>query len=97
MIEAGILSGDTVIVRAQRDAENGEIVVGEKRYKKIILNGNINLRSATLTALKRFISDGGTVILAGDEPEYLDGLRHGYSADLRGVIRVGFNPQKMFD
>ena len=27
MIEAGILSGDTVIVRAQRDAENGQIVV----------------------------------------------------------------------
>ena len=27
MIEAGILSGDTVIVRSQRDAENGQIVV----------------------------------------------------------------------
>lgn len=78
-------------------AENGEIVVGEKRYKKIILNGNINLRSATLTALKRFISDGGTVILAGDEPEYLDGLRHDYSDDLQGATVVGFDPKKVLN
>ncbi len=76
-------------------AENGRLVVGKKRYDKIILNGNYNLRSTTLSALKEFVRDGGTLILAGGLPGYLDGVRHDFSEDLNGAINVGFNPEKV--
>lgn len=76
-------------------AENGELVVGGKRYRKIILNGNLNLRSSTLVALKKFVRDGGTLIAAGNLPEYLDGEKHDFSRDLKGIINVGFDPEKV--
>lgn len=76
-------------------SENGELVVGKKRYKKIILNGNLNLRSTTLNALKEFIADGGTLILAGNMPEYTDGEKHDFSSDLKGAINIGFCPEKV--
>ena len=76
-------------------AENGELIVGKKRYKKIILNGNINLRSSTLSALKEFLSGGGTLISAGDLPEYLDGEKYDFSTELKGVLNVGFDPEKV--
>ena len=77
--------------------ENGEIVVGEKRYKKIILNGNINLRLTTLNALKAFLQSGGVLIVAGDYPKYLDGIKHDFSEDLKGSLAVGFNPEKVLE
>lgn len=77
--------------------ENGEIVVGNKRYRKIILNGNLNLRGTTLSALSSFLKKGGKLILAGDLPEYLDGVKHDFSEDLRGADRIGFYPEKVLE
>ncbi len=76
-------------------AENGRLVVGKKRYDKIILNGNYNLRSTTLSALSEFVRGGGTLILAGELPRYLDGIRHDFSEDLKGAVNTGFNPEKV--
>ena len=75
--------------------ENGRLVVGKKRYNKIILNGNYNLRSSTLSALKGFVRGGGMLISAGEMPQYLDGIRHDFSEDLNGAINVGFVPEKV--
>ena len=76
-------------------AENGELVVGEKRYNKIILNGNLNLRSSTLKALKKLVSGGGKLILAGSLPQYLDGVKYDFSSELRGALNIGFSPEKI--
>lgn len=88
---------DEGIFASHGGAEKGEITVGEKRYKKIILNGNVNLRSTTLAALKEFIKSGGTLIVAGDYPRYLDGEKHDFSDDLKGSVYVGFNPAKVLE
>ncbi len=76
--------------------DGNELIAGKKRYKKIILNGNINLRLTTLNALKRFLQNGGTLIVAGDMPRYLDGVRHDYTKDLQGAIQTGFDTEKVF-
>ncbi len=86
---------DEGIFAKRGKAENGRLVVGKKKYDKIILNGNYNLRSSTLSALKEFVRDGGTLILAGEPPRYLDGIRHDFSNDLKGAVNVGFNPEKV--
>lgn len=78
-------------------AERGQIIVGKKKYDKIILNGNYNLRSVTLGALKEFMKNGGEVILAGELPRYLDGIRHDFTEDLKGAIDIGFNPEKVLE
>ncbi len=64
---------------------------GKKSYHTILLNGNYTLRSNTLKALQEFISNGGKVILIGDEPKYLDGNRHNFSNELNGVIKIPFD------
>lgn len=76
-------------------AEGGRMVVGKKRYDKIILNGNINLRGSTLDALKLFIKAGGMLIVAGDYPRYLDGVKHDFSEDLSGSVVIGYSPEKV--
>ena len=75
--------------------ENGRLVVGRKSYGKIILNGNYNLRSSTLEALKNFVKNGGLLIVAGELPRYLDGVRHDFSGELLGAKNVGFNPDEV--
>ncbi len=87
---------DEGIFSAHGGTEGNELVVGKKRYKKVILNGNINLRLSTLNALKSFLHNGGTLIVAGDMPRYLDGVRHDYAEDLQGAIRTEFAPEKVF-
>lgn len=75
--------------------ENGLLCVGKKKYDTVILNGNLNLRNSTLNFLKSFLKSGGKLILAGDMPKYLNGVKHDFSKDLSGAINMGFDPQKV--
>lgn len=74
MINAGILSGDKVVVRPQNTAENGEIVVA-------LLDD-----SATV---KRFQKKGGRVWLLPENPDYepIDGTRATILGKVKAVIR----------
>ena len=74
MINAGILSGDTVVVRPQKTAENGEIVVA-------LLDD-----SATV---KRFQKKGGRIWLIPENPAYapIDGTNASIIGKVKAVIR----------
>lgn len=74
MINAGILSGDTVVVRPQSTAENGEIVVA-------LLDD-----SATV---KRYRKQGGKVWLMPENPSYapIDGTHATILGKVKAVIR----------
>lgn len=77
MIEAGINDGDVVVIRAQDDAENGDIVVAL-----------VDDHEATL---KRFRRRGGMIALEAANPEYetrvLPGDRVKVQGRLVGLIR----------
>lgn len=74
MIGAGILDGDTVVVRQQQTAENGEIVVA--------LLGD----EATVKRLRR---RGGEVLLMPENPAYtpIDGREAVILGKVKGVVR----------
>lgn len=74
MINAGILSGDKVVVRPQSTAENGEIVVA-------LLDD-----SATV---KRFRKKGGKIWLLPENPNYepIDGTQATILGKVKAVIR----------
>ena len=74
---------------------NDSFNCGKMSYKTIILNGNLNLRSSTLSALKDFINKKGKVLVVGHMPEYLDGIRHNFDEDLKGSIFVDFDTKKV--
>ncbi|GHE01294.1 LexA family transcriptional regulator [Defluviimonas sp. 20V17] len=77
MIEAGINDGDVVVIRAQEDAENGDIVVAL-----------VDDHEATL---KRFRRRGGMIALEAANPDYetrmLPGDRVKVQGRLVGLIR----------
>ena len=75
MIGAGILSGDTVVVRPQETAENGQIVVA-------LLDD-----SATV---KRFQRDGRQIWLLPENPAYepIDGNQAQIIGKVKAVIRT---------
>ena len=65
---------------------------GNASYQKIILCGNLHLRSTTLSALKTFLREGGTVYVVGEMPQYLDGLPHDFSGELALAGRLPVEP-----
>ncbi len=73
----GILNGDIVVVRRKSTAEHGEVVV-------VIIDGD--------ATLKRFIKEGGRVLLRAENPAYSDIVLSSASSiqiagKLVGVIR----------
>ena len=78
-------------------ADGAEFVCGKKRYKTVILNGNYNLRATTLNAIKEFAKNGGKVYLVGDAPEYLDGVKHDFTADLQDAEKLPFDVKGLID
>ncbi len=73
----GILNGDIVVVRKKSTAEHGEVVV-------VIIDGD--------ATLKRFIKEGGKIILRAENPAYSDIVLSSSSSiqvagKLVGVIR----------
>ncbi len=74
---------------------NGSFSCGKMNYKTIILNANLNLRKTTLDAIKAFTTNGGKVILVGELPRYLDGIRYDFTNDLKNTIKVEFDIDKL--
>lgn len=64
--------GESVLAEAGAN-EGKRLRVGEMCYDAVVVPNCMTLRSTTYTYLKKFQEAGGTLIFAGDVPEYLDG------------------------
>ena len=78
-------------------AEGALLRCGQAAYRKIILNGNLNLRSTTLKVLKEFIKEDGEVYVVGELPRYLDGEPYDFTNDLSGAIKTDFDVEKIYE
>lgn len=54
--------------------EDGQIKLGACRYRKVLVAGCDTIRSSTLDLLNEFLVQGGTVVFAGEVPEYVDAV-----------------------
>ena len=69
--------------------EDGRFGVGKMSYSTIIVPSCRTLRSTTLELLDKFIKEGGKVIVAGEMPEFVDGVK-----DER-IVKVLENAEKI--
>lgn len=70
--------------------------VGEMEYEAVIVPGLVTMRRTTLSILKEFREQGGTVIFAGDLPGYVDGMVGEEAVEFAGkCLRTGFERQKI--
>ncbi|ACK41496.1 MULTISPECIES: glycosyl hydrolase [Dictyoglomus] len=68
------LGDETIIEKYGKvDKEKKEFVIGEARYKLVILPQMLTLRKSTLFLLLEFLESGGKVILLEPLPEYIEG------------------------
>ncbi|TNJ66103.1 hypothetical protein FE784_11840 [Paenibacillus hemerocallicola] len=49
-------------------------IVGEAAYKAVVVSGMLTMRSSTLALLELFRESGGTIIFAGEPPQYIDAV-----------------------
>jgi hypothetical protein len=49
--------------------------IGNCRYRKVVITGMRTIRSSTVNLLKDFVSQGGTVIISGFAPDYVDAVK----------------------
>ncbi|MBO5069773.1 MAG: hypothetical protein J6C37_05360 [Roseburia sp.] len=62
-----------VIGSVKRDAEGHVVLcVGEQCYRTVLVGNMLTIRPNTLSLLEKFIDMGGSVIFAGEVPDYVD-------------------------
>ncbi len=54
---------------------DGQLRMGKQSYRVVVLPRMISMRGTTLALLSRFVEAGGTVVVTGETPRYLDGGR----------------------
>jgi len=64
--------GDEGIIAESSRVEGNCFVVGNKKYKRVLVSGLYHIRKTTLNLLKEFYKNGGEVIFAGDKPVICD-------------------------
>jgi len=68
------LGDESIIERYGKvDTERKEFVVGEARYKLVILPPMLTIRKSTLSLLMEFLENGGKIIILGPTLECVDG------------------------
>jgi hypothetical protein len=65
--------GDEQIIADIAKAENKKFIIGQMSYKVVILPGMIVIRRSTLSLLKQFKASGGTILVYGRYPDYING------------------------
>lgn len=63
--------GESVLAETG-SSEGGQLCVGEMAYDAVVVPNCLTLRSTTYELLKQFKEAGGTLVFAGDLPEYMD-------------------------
>ena len=78
--------GDEQIISEIGKAENGRFVVGEMAYGVVVLPQMLTIRASTVALLKRFAAQGGTVLVAQEYPQLVDGVEN--SAELPSLKAI---------
>ena len=73
------------LARVSRTKEGAALRVGNAVYPKVLLAGNVTLRSSTVALLQKFMRAGGEVLAVGDLPKYRDGEHFSAKRCLKGV------------
>lgn len=80
-----------------KDEQGALLRIGKAKYRTVLITGALTVRSSTLAMLRRFLRAGGRVVLAGDPPEYVDGVRSNACAELKSLGAVVCKSGKMLD
>ena len=70
------------ICEANLPAQADGTRVGQMQYDTIIVPNLLTIRSTTLEFLERFRANGGKVIFAGSQPDYVDAIENGAAKKL---------------
>ena len=65
--------GDELILERKGRTAGGELMVGDCRYRLVVVPDATNLRKSTVRLLARFLEAGGKVVFAGRVPQLVDG------------------------
>ncbi|RKX44658.1 MAG: hypothetical protein DRP64_06085 [Verrucomicrobia bacterium] len=66
--------GDEEMLSRLASIEGTALRVGQATYKTVVVSGMDTIRSSTVKLLEEFQSSGGTVIVVGKPPEFIDAL-----------------------
>lgn len=87
--------GDEDFIKRMGSVEelNGETVlrIGKSVYRKVLVTGMSNMRRTTLGLLKEFADKGGSIIVAGSPPRYIDAVASDEAAKLPAVYTAREN------
>ena len=67
--------GDEQIISEIAVIKDQKFSIGEMDYKVVVLPGMFVIRSSTLRLLKKFSDAGGTILVYGNYPAYVDGIK----------------------
>lgn len=73
--------GDEDIIKRHAVIRRGVLALGRAEYKAVVVPPMLTIRSSTLSLLKRFRAQGGTVVFAGDLPEMVDAMPSGSAGE----------------
>lgn len=87
---------EELLTKLETEIKNGRFRVGQMEYQVIILPELINIRSSTLKILELFQRSGGTVIVMGNAPKYVDAEFQEDTVQLPdGCLKIGFDKNKL--
>lgn len=77
--------GDEFILERHARVERGKFVVREAAYDVVIVPAMMShMKRSTLDALEAWMEAGGAVLRCGSDPQWMDGCRSDYPAELFG-------------
>ncbi|RLG75477.1 MAG: hypothetical protein DRO12_05430, partial [Thermoprotei archaeon] len=86
--------GDEMIISKYGRVEGDEFIVAKVRYKAVVLPRMSNITGAVLELLKQFIEAGGTVVVVGGVPRYVDGAESSKAEEVLAKAHVVDSEEK---
>ena len=87
-LHRGFDYGDETLLARHGRVEGDELVMGEMRYRAVVLPSLYTLRKTTVDLLARFVATGGAVLSAGELPTLVDGAADPAVVDLLRRVKA---------
>ena len=76
--------------------EGAKLHIGKMNYKTVVVPGLETIRKTTLDALREFKAAGGTIIVMGSVPKYVDAVMSSEPEEvLSDCVRIGFSRDEL--